>query len=72
MLSGLFFAYNLTMVNLPYKHKPIVVTQDMCDINGHINVNHYFKLFDTCYTAFYIEELGFDNAYVESGFPLLH
>lgn len=68
MLSGLFFAYNLMMKNLPYKHKSIVVTQNMCDLNGHMNVNYYYKLFDSCYTAFYIEELGFDQAYVESGF----
>ena len=40
----------------------------MCDHNGHMNVNHYYKLFDSTYTSFYINELGFDEEYIKSGF----
>ena len=40
----------------------------MCDHNGHMNVNYYYKLFDSVYTSFYIEELGFGEDYLKSGF----
>ena len=56
------------MQKLPYRSKPITVTQDMCDHNGHMNVNYYYKLFDSTYTSFYINELGFDEDYIKSGF----
>ena len=56
------------MKPLPYIHDSITVTQSMCDHNGHMNVNHYYKLFDSTYTSFYINELGFDDDYIKSGF----
>ena len=56
------------MKPLPYIHNPITVTQDMCDHNVHMNVNYYYKLFDSTYTSFYIDELGFDEDYISSGF----
>ena len=56
------------MKPLPYIHDSIIVTQSMCDHNGHMNVNHYYKLFDSTYTSFYINELGFDEDYIKSGF----
>ena len=40
----------------------------MCDHNGHMNVNYYYQLFDSVYTAMYHEDLGFDDAYLASGF----
>ena len=40
----------------------------MCDHNGHMNVNYYYQLFDSVYTAMYYKDLGFDNAYLASGF----
>lgn len=40
----------------------------MCDHNGHMNVNYYYQLFDSTYTSFYIDELGFGDDYLESGF----
>ena len=46
------------MKSLPYVHDTIKVTQEMCDHNGHMNVNYYYKLFDSVYTSFYIDELG--------------
>jgi len=33
-----------------------------------MNVNYYYQLFDSTYTSFYIDELGFDEAYMERGF----
>lgn len=56
------------MKTLPYIHDSITVTESMCDHNGHMNVNHYYKLFDSTYTSFYINELGFDEDYIKSGF----
>ena len=56
------------MQHLPYRHDVIKVTEEMCDHNGHMNVNYYYKLFDSTYTSFYIDELNFDQSYIESGF----
>ena len=56
------------MQSLPYKAKVIIVSDEMCDHNGHMNVNYYYKLFDSVYTAMYYENLGFDDAYLASGF----
>tara|TARA_B100000963_G_scaffold140973_1_gene122751 strand:- start:941 stop:1420 length:480 start_codon:yes stop_codon:yes gene_type:complete len=56
------------MKHLPYRHDVIKVTEEMCDHNGHMNVNYYYKLFDSTYTSFYIDELNFGQSYIESGF----
>ena len=56
------------MQSLPYKAKVIIVSNEMCDHNGHMNVNYYYKLFDSVYTAMYYENLGFDDTYLASGF----
>ena len=56
------------MFSLPYKSDVIHVTRDMCDHNGHMNVTYYYKLFDSVYTSMYIEKLGFDDEYLQSGF----
>ena len=56
------------MKPLPYVHDTIKVTEKMCDHNGHMNVNYYYKLFDSVYTSFYIDELGFGEDYLKSGF----
>ena len=56
------------MQSLPYKAKVIIVSDEMCDHNGHMNVNYYYKLFDSVYTAMYYENLGFDDTYLASGF----
>ena len=52
----------------PYASDAKLVTEDMCDHNGHMNVNFYYQLFDSTYTSFYIEELNFSQEYIESGF----
>jgi acyl-CoA thioesterase FadM len=33
-----------------------------------MNVTYYYKLFDSVYTSMYIEKLGFDDEYLQSGF----
>ena len=56
------------MESLPYFHKAIKVTEEMCDHNGHMNVNYYYKIFDSGYTSFYTDELGFGEDYLKSGY----
>ena len=56
------------MQNLPYSSETIIVSQDMCDHNGHMNVNYYYQLFDSVYSEMYCEKLGFDDNYLASGF----
>ena len=56
------------MKPLPFNPDSIKVTEDMCDHNGHMNVNYYYQLFDSTYTSFYIDELGFGDDYIKSGF----
>ena len=56
------------MKALPYKSEIKIVSKDMCDHNGHMNVNYYYQLFDSVYTAMYYRDLGFDDAYLASGF----
>jgi len=56
------------MKPLPFNPDSITVTKEMCDHNGHMNVNYYYQLFDSTYTSFYIDELGFGDDYIKSGF----
>lgn len=56
------------MQSLPYKSEIKIVSKEMCDHNGHMNVNYYYQLFDSVYTAMYYENLGFDETYLASGF----
>ena len=56
------------MQALPYKSEIKIVSKDMCDHNGHMNVNYYYQLFDNVYTVMYYENLGFDDEYLASGF----
>ena len=56
------------MHKLPYTSETIIVSQDMCDHNGHMNVNYYYQLFDSVYSEMYCEKLGFDDNYLASGF----
>ena len=56
------------MQSRPYTTEAIIVSEEMCDHNGHMNVNYYYKLFDSVYTAMYFENLGFDDEYLASGF----
>ena len=55
-------------LQLPYVTDPITVTSDMCDHNDHMNVNYYYRMFDSVYTELYMEDLDFTSEYVASGF----
>ena len=67
-LLGFFLLHTKQMQALPYKSEIKIVTKDMCDHNGHMNVNYYYQLFDSVYTEMYYKDLGFDDAYLASGF----
>jgi len=59
----------MTLQNtFPYISAPAVITQDMCDQNGHMNVLYYSHVFGQGIEDFYSEELGFSKAYFDSGF----
>ena len=44
----------------PYKGDIVTVTEDMCDMNGHMNVSYYSKVFDEGSFELY-KDLGFSN-----------
>ena len=44
----------------PFNAPEIVVTKDMCDINGHMNVAYYLKIFDECSRPLF-EDMGFND-----------
>ena len=56
-LLGFFFTSYLTMQALPYNQIKIVL-KEMCDHNGHMNVNYYYQLFDSVYTVMYLKILA--------------
>ena len=51
----------------PYKGNIVTVTKDMCDMNGHMNVSYYSKVFDEGGFELY-KDLGFswDNETIRS------
>jgi|TARA_B110000483_G_scaffold242386_1_gene328072 acyl-CoA thioester hydrolase len=53
----------------PYKGDTVTVTKDMCDMNGHMNVSFYSKVFDEGSFELY-RDLGFswDNETIRSEF----
>lgn len=55
-------------IDLPYKVKPIYVTQDMCDLNNHMNVCFYHQIFEDNSNTFYSNEMLFTDAHFQSGF----
>ena len=56
------------MKNLfPYIGKPVTVTQEMCDFNGHMNVNFIKEVFEQGW-EFTIRDFGFNDEYFNSGF----
>ncbi len=54
--------------SFPYPSKPISITQNMCDYNGHMNVLYYSQIFGEAIEDFYVTTLGFSAEYFESGF----
>ncbi len=55
-------------INLPYKVKPVSVTENMCDLNGHMNVCFYHQIFEDASHSFYADEMKFTDDYFKSGF----
>ena len=51
----------------PYIGETIQVTQDMCDLNGHMNVVFYVHIFEHGSLNFY-HDLGFSSEYFSEGF----
>lgn len=60
-----FMAFSNTF---PFTAQPAVVTDEMCDQNGHMNVQFYCQLFGEALTQFYVDDMGFSKAYFDSGF----
>ena len=53
------------MKNLfPYIGKEVTVTEDMCDFNGHMNVNHIKAVFEQGW-EFTTKDFGFNDEYLE-------
>ena len=53
--------------NYPYIGEKIQVTQDMCDLNGHMNVVFYVHIFEHGSLDFY-HNMGFSSEYFSEGF----
>ena len=51
----------------PYPGNPITVTTEMCDMNGHMNVADYARIFDDGSTELY-QDMGFTDKYFKKGF----
>ena len=42
----------------PYHGEKILVTQEMCDYNGHMNTGSYTRCFDGCWGQMYTHHFG--------------
>ena len=50
----------------PYLGNDVLITQDMCDLNEHMNVIYYAKIFEDEF-PFY-DSLGFTSDYFKQGY----
>ena len=50
----------------PYLGNEVLITEDMCDLNGHMNVIYYAQIFEDEF-PFY-SALGFSSDLFEKGF----
>ena len=51
----------------PYVAPKVVVSNDMCDQNGHMNVAYYLQAFDENSRDLF-EKIGFDKDYLQMGY----
>jgi len=51
----------------PYEAPMVVVTEDMCDLNGHMNVAYYLQAFDI-YSRPMFEDFGFTKEHFKNGY----
>ena len=52
----------------PYEASMVVVTEDMCDLNGHMNVAYYLQAFDI-YSRPMFEDFGFTKEHFKKMKP---
>lgn len=69
VLHNPFFSLIIKNMNdlFPYVGKTVTVTKDMCDFNGHMNVNYIKEVFEQAW-EFANEEFGLNEEYLASGF----
>ena len=51
----------------PYEASMVGVTEDMCDLNGHMNVAYYLQAFDI-YSRPMFEDFGFTKEHFNNGY----
>ena len=51
----------------PYEASMVVVTEDMCDLNRHMNVAYYLQAFDI-YSRPMFEDFGFTKKHFKNGY----
>ena len=51
----------------PYEASKVIVTEDMCDLNGHMNVAYYLQAFDI-YSRPMFEDFGFTKEHFNNGY----
>ena len=51
----------------PYVGQTVTVVKEMCDFNGHMNVNHIKTVFEQGW-QFSCEDFGLNDEYLASGF----
>ena len=52
----------------PYNAESIKITEEMCDLNGHMNVLYYNQLLGFAFGNFYSIDMGFSDEYFDLGF----
>jgi acyl-CoA thioester hydrolase len=54
--------------SFPYNAKTVEITEEMCDLNGHMNVLYYNQMLGFAFGNFYTIDMGFSDEYFDSGF----
>ena len=54
--------------SFPYQADLVEITEEMCDLNGHMNVLYYNQMLGFAFGDFYSVDMGFSDEYFDSGF----
>ncbi|MDB4059547.1 thioesterase family protein [Gammaproteobacteria bacterium] len=54
--------------SFPYQADLVEITEEMCDLNGHMNVLYYNQMLGFAFGDFYSLDMGFSDEYFDSGF----
>tara|TARA_B100000900_G_scaffold413327_1_gene437090 strand:- start:308 stop:796 length:489 start_codon:yes stop_codon:yes gene_type:complete len=54
--------------SFPGKTNSVEITEEMCDLNGHMNVLYYNQILSFGIDEFYSVEMGFTDQYFKSGY----